>query len=198
MRERVALAVLAEQPSYLELLEGGHGLLVATPARLADRLQVEGRSEHRGCREHLASPLARRRRPVPQELGHALRHVATRRLAESREVLDDEERQAGGLGVEPIDLRCGARCPCQLRYGRATEASRSHEKPPPRAPCVCQQLAECVARRQLLGSPRQQDAERAALEASHQEAQHLERRGIDPLSVVHDEKPGRECRRYRP
>ena len=103
-RARRRRADLAHDPAPHELLDGIHGLLLGSTARVAQRPEIEGPPDHGRRRQDLGSRLADRRDALAQQLLDAARHVAAHRLV-AGEHLDDVERQALGVGGDGIDER---------------------------------------------------------------------------------------------
>ena len=101
MGEVVVEAPLAHEAAPDELLQRADRLLVAAAGRRADGVDLERAADHRGGGEHLAAGLADRVEAGEQQLARARGQRPVRVGAQRVEVLDEQERQALGLLVEP-------------------------------------------------------------------------------------------------
>ena len=176
-----------------ELLERGHRLLVAAPAHVAHRLELERAREHRRRGEHLGGQLTARCDPRLEHLAHAGRKRPL--LAACRRGRRDTRRRRTASRASP--RRAGRRAPPAPRPPRPARRPRRARAAtaPRRRPIPCRGgLGEHAPRRmggrRLLGLPGEHEQGRVAAQPAGEVGERLERGRVGPVDVV-DEHDGR-------
>ena len=192
MAEVVGGVALEDQATRAKLLERARDLLLGAAAREPQRVGVEGAPDQRGGAEHLRGGLADGVESRLERRAHAA--GAARALA-GGEQLGDEQRQPLALAEDAVGRRL-------VEPGLERQADHvGPAKAPERDP-----LAELGEARidplgvGLVGAPRAQQQQRAALEAAGEVAERLQRRRVAPLQIVDPDHPrvGREGAEEQP
>ena len=197
MPEVVVVRALADQPVRHELFQAADRLLVAATARRAHRVDVERPPDHRRGGEHLPARLADRVQPRAQHAAGAGRQRELPLGVERAKVLDEQERHALGLFVQPppqAGLRVGPRGPEQLADIVCSQPREPSHRAVPGALGLGDDPPHGVLVRR---APREHDEQRASREAAQAVAEQAERRVVGPVRVVDEQDPRRRGRGER-
>ena len=192
--DRLRPGGLPDQPLADDLLERRDGLLVAAPARLAHRVEVEGAPDGRRRAQHLARHVAERPESRIENVAHLRRQCLLVSGVQGREVLRHEQRQPLALEVDTLlelDRRAAfVRGLHERRDLLLAQPSGPDDGRAPFAGEVRRQPAQPVTGRDALAAPAQNQQQGAAPQPAAEVRDHVQRGGIRGLNVVEKRDTG--------